>query len=996
MKKLTKLVVLTGLVASLLVGCGQNKKSEKPASESQSQQPASSLPGSDSSGGEASSSSSVQKELQSIRIASNPTKTTYEVGEELDLAGLQVKAVYNTGEEDVTVAANMVSGFSSDAAADAVTVTVTYEGKTATFTVKVVAKDGIEITALPKKVNYAVGDDLELDGLVVSQVYSDGSKKALAASEYEVTGFDSSAVGPVELTVTVGSETETFEINVYAADWSEEELYYMDGLILLYPFPYYLSFELDMTGFTLQNGAKVQWLYAKTAFEASDDDFDAYLDAVEAIERPEVDDNGDPVLDDEDNPVMVQAWVQYNHGSATDDVAYLGYAADSEIYQYARWVNDDSSYFYYQVLTVGLDEDGALLVTSTISMNVFAGYGIGSGGGYYGKYDEDDGSQYDMIQGDLSMLHSYGAMLTFSPNSLAVLPFEDIIYPNYSTTIMCFIESASYLMPYIYGSYYSDLYDATLISYAFQERDKAKDPFTQAAVDNIKAQYVAAGYDVEEPDPADGSFTVYLENDCYVWAIEYYFDADYNTVNMDFEVLSYEAPFRGDYTGASIYDELSLDYYAYTSQGLAPVASVDTADIFTYYDASNVGVGQFFAVGEDLDDIKEDIANAAEDSGWLEDAKDLEWQDTYNVDASFVNGDADPVAMSFTYAGVSGGNAAFTYNVSASDRYLLYYSISGNTVTLLHIVGSDIANYTLNPAEGAAELTGTYSNGTVSLTLGGMYVGSSYALFLASYGPEQGSVVTIKVDFVTAQLGGVYSVQLVTYDGVIAAVDTWAEAKALLDEEYAGENDSLPAALNAEADYFVVDFWNNLFKVVYEDQEAALANTLAADLVAAGYGAGYVINGVAYYASENGEIILGIHPAEEGVVVVEILDSMPLYIEVLKEAAVNVGLAEDGLDWISMSNGAYAIDVENDENNKVSVITLNYSSQANQSAAITALQAAAAANGFPQATDPDDPFRGYFVKEVEGGKIIVLFENGDYSQGDYSVILTVRFIPNEA
>ena len=988
MKKLTKLVVLTGLVASLLVGCGQNKKSEKPASESQSQQPASSLPGSDSSGSDASSSSSVQKELQSIRIAANPTKTTYEVGEELDLAGLQVKAVYNTGEEDVTVAANMVSGFSSAAAADAVTVTVTYEGKTATFSVKVIARDGIEITSLPKKVNYAVGDDLELDGLVVSQVYSDGSKKAIAPADYTVTGFDSSVEGPVELTVTVGSETETFEINVYAADWSEEELYYMDGLILLYPFPYYLSFELDMGGFTLQNGGKVQWLYAKTAFEASDDDFDAYLDAVEAIEREDVDENGDPI--------MVQAWTTYNHGYPTEDVMYLGYAEDSEIYQYARWVNDDDSYFAYQVLTVGLDEDGALLVTSTIAQNIFAGYAIGSGSGYPCVID-DDGSPYDMLLGDLSLLHTYGAMLTFNPNSLATLPLDQVLYPDYSETTYVYIENASYLMPYIYGNYYSDLYDATQIKYSFMQRSGTA--YTQADVDALQEAYETAGYDVyaeTDPELDDGSFEVVIENDCYTWVLDYSFDSKYKCVDIEFWVYDYEAPFRGDYTGASIYDELSLDYYAYTSQGLAPVANVDTADIFTYYDASNVGVGQFFAVGEDLDDIKEDIANAAEDSGWLEDAKDLEWQDTYNVDASFVNGDADPVDMSFTYAGVSGGNAAFTYYVSASDRYLLYYSISGNTVTLLHIVGSDIANYTLNPAEGAAELTGTYSNGTVSLTLGGMYVGSSYALFLASYGPEQGSVVTIKVDFVTAQLGGVYSVQLVTYDGVIAAVDTWAEAKALLDEEYAGENDSLTAALNAEADHFVVDFWNNLFKVVYEDQEAALANTLAADLVAAGYGAGYVINGVAYYASENGEIILGIHPAEEGVVVVEILDSMPLYIEVLKEAAVNVGLAEDGLDWITMSNGAYAIDVVNDETNSKSVITLNYSSQADQGAAITALQAAATNAGFPQATDVDDPFRGYFVKEVEGGKVIILFENGDYSQGDYSISLTVRFIPNEA
>lgn len=88
--------------------------------------------------------------LDSITV-SGPTKTEYKIGEELDLAGLEVTAHYSDGSE-VAVEDYEVSGFDSSTAGEK-TVTVTYEGKTATFTVNVLPDDDTDKTELENLYN---------------------------------------------------------------------------------------------------------------------------------------------------------------------------------------------------------------------------------------------------------------------------------------------------------------------------------------------------------------------------------------------------------------------------------------------------------------------------------------------------------------------------------------------------------------------------------------------------------------------------------------------------------------------------------------------------------------------------------------------------------------------------------------------------------------------------------------------------------------------------
>ncbi|MBQ6779936.1 MAG: bacterial Ig-like domain-containing protein [Treponema sp.] len=133
--------------------------------------------------------------VASIEIKNDPTKTVYKLGKSLDLAGLVITPTMNNGTtgddvaySDTTASDFAASGFdSSSAAAANKTVTITYkniETATATFSVKIIALAGIEITTLPTKTTGYKSTDTELDltGMVVTATYTDGTTDGLNAS----------------------------------------------------------------------------------------------------------------------------------------------------------------------------------------------------------------------------------------------------------------------------------------------------------------------------------------------------------------------------------------------------------------------------------------------------------------------------------------------------------------------------------------------------------------------------------------------------------------------------------------------------------------------------------------------------------------------------------------------------------------------------------------------------------------------------------------------
>lgn len=148
-----------------------------------------------------------------IEIISLPDKIKYKKGEPFDSSGLVVKATYNNGTAkevtDYTISSpDMLT-------AGTKTVTVTYDEQTATFGITVIAITKIEITTPPARTEYQKGDALDTTGMVVSTVWTDGSKEVLADG-YTVSELDSTETGEKTITVTYQTFTATFTVEVVA------------------------------------------------------------------------------------------------------------------------------------------------------------------------------------------------------------------------------------------------------------------------------------------------------------------------------------------------------------------------------------------------------------------------------------------------------------------------------------------------------------------------------------------------------------------------------------------------------------------------------------------------------------------------------------------------------------------------------------------------------------------------------------------------------------
>ena len=153
------------------------------------------------------------KAVTGITWKSKPAKTTYITGQPLDLSGAVITATYTSGSvEDIQVTADMVSGYDPNKTGPQ-TLTVTYAGKTVTFTVTVEAKTltGISITKKPDKLTYLEGESFDKAGMVVTASYNNGTSETV--TDYQVSGYNSTP-GTKTITVSYQGKTASFTVTV--------------------------------------------------------------------------------------------------------------------------------------------------------------------------------------------------------------------------------------------------------------------------------------------------------------------------------------------------------------------------------------------------------------------------------------------------------------------------------------------------------------------------------------------------------------------------------------------------------------------------------------------------------------------------------------------------------------------------------------------------------------------------------------------------------------
>ncbi|MBQ3920531.1 MAG: bacterial Ig-like domain-containing protein, partial [Oscillospiraceae bacterium] len=131
------------------------------------------------------------------------------------LTGTKLNAVYVSGKtETVDVDETMVSGFNTQTAGTKA-VTVTYSGKSVSYTITVTADTVNAVTlAGSLKKNYFTGDAIDLTGTKLSVVYASGKTASVDVTGAMVTGFTTATAGTRTVTVTYGGKSTTYQITV--------------------------------------------------------------------------------------------------------------------------------------------------------------------------------------------------------------------------------------------------------------------------------------------------------------------------------------------------------------------------------------------------------------------------------------------------------------------------------------------------------------------------------------------------------------------------------------------------------------------------------------------------------------------------------------------------------------------------------------------------------------------------------------------------------------
>ena len=205
-------------------------------------------------------SSGITPNIESVAITSFPTKTTYiENEEDLDLSGGILTVYYEGGTtQDIDLSTLDVTGFDNSVLGEQ-TLTVKYDDFSAQFKVNVVMKPVafVAISKTPDKVEYKIGDSLDLKGAKLALVYPEGGFKEFDITADMVSGFDASKAGVQFITVNYRGFEAFFRITVFDCDFNDDGIVNAQDLAQLKTV---LLQNSDDNNFDLNNDGKINIL----------------------------------------------------------------------------------------------------------------------------------------------------------------------------------------------------------------------------------------------------------------------------------------------------------------------------------------------------------------------------------------------------------------------------------------------------------------------------------------------------------------------------------------------------------------------------------------------------------------------------------------------------------------------------------------------------------------------------------------------------------------
>lgn len=188
----------------------------------------------------------AEKKVRSIRIETPPTKTVYQVGDTVSTGGMTLSVTYTDGSSKTVYNGWQVSGETNTVGRK--TITVTYEGKSTTYsiTVEEAAVSAIRIVTQPDKLVYTPGESIDLTGLELS-VTRGGKSTSVAWPDDGITYEGAlSGVGESVITIFYGGKSASLKVSV-----KEPTVTRLTVLALPDKTEYAMDGELDTAGMVL-------------------------------------------------------------------------------------------------------------------------------------------------------------------------------------------------------------------------------------------------------------------------------------------------------------------------------------------------------------------------------------------------------------------------------------------------------------------------------------------------------------------------------------------------------------------------------------------------------------------------------------------------------------------------------------------------------------------------------------------------------------------------